>query len=140
MSTSPSVQGKHSPILDISLLCLIALLWLAAIFWAPALLSRFVPGVPGLLVPLWLKALRARFDSLGVTHSKLNLALWMIAIYIVCFLALYAAPKGRLLAPLAFVVLQVPLFVVKRRAIDPSESKEPAASERAGGPGLTGPK
>jgi hypothetical protein len=112
------------------MICVIALLWLAAIFWAPPSLWRFVPTVPVFLAPLWIKVLCSRLGSFGIAQSKLILFAWMSTVFGVCLLVLYEVPKGMLLAPLAFVFIHVPLFFNKHRAIDLSKSTNSAPSDK----------
>ena len=121
MNPSPRKQGNEpSTKHDVWRICGIALLWLAAILWTSPRWWNFVSVVPVLFVGPWIKVLRTRLGSAGVAPSKANLFTWLLMVYSVCFLVLYMAPKGKLLAPLAFVVFHVPLFLRKTGGPGPS--------------------
>lgn len=109
-------QGNEkSAMRDMSIICAIALLWLAAIVWTPPRLWNFAPSVPAFFAAPWIKVLRSRLNSLEIEQSTLILWALMSVILGLCWLILYAVPEGRLLAPWGFVALHAPLFLSKHK-------------------------
>jgi hypothetical protein len=121
-----------------------ALLFLTFVLFLPTTATAEVLPLPFLVVLFclviyageWSEILRARLIVVGLPHSRWLIALYGLFVYIACFLLSYFVSKGRFLAPGLFVLLNLPLVILKEKPSVP----DALPLTGAGGPGLANTK
>ena len=67
----------------------------------------------------WSDILRARLAAVGLPHSRWVIGLYASLVSIACFLLCYFVSKGRFFFPGLFVLLNLPLFILKEKSSVP---------------------
>src|ERR1035437_8145293 len=65
---------------------------------------------------MWSAVLKARLIAVGLPHSRWTLLFYALLVYISCVLLFYFVTKGRFLVPELFVLLNLPLVILKDKS------------------------
>ena len=84
---------------------------------AKAFSLPFLAVLFGLIIyaGVWSEILTARLAVVGLPHSRWIIGLYALLIYIACFLLSYLVSEGRFLAPWLFLLLNMPLVVLREK-------------------------
>jgi hypothetical protein len=93
----------------------------ALLFLAFVLMFPVAPPIAGsicliIFAGLWSAVLKARLIAVGLPHSRWVLLLCALLVYIVCILIFYAFSKGRFFVPVLFVIMNMPLVILKDKS------------------------
>jgi hypothetical protein len=67
----------------------------------------------------WSEIVRARLAAVGLQHSRSVIVLYASFVFIACFLLCYFVSKGRFFFPGLFVLLNMPLVILKEKSSVP---------------------
>ncbi len=104
-----------------------ALLFLSFVFIWPTGLTYEASSLPFLVVlfflviyaGVWTAVFRVRLKAVGLPHSRWASTLYGLFVYIAYFFLSYYVSKGRFLAPGLFVLLNMPLVILKEKSSVP---------------------
>jgi hypothetical protein len=96
-------------------------------FLAFVLMFPTAPPIAGsicliLFAGVWSAMLKARLIAVGLPHSRWVLLLCALLVYVACVLLFYLFSKGRFFVPGLFVILNMPLVILKEKSSDSDAS------------------